>query len=389
MDEQLKSVIHNLVEASLPITSMRGLDNKNFIPGKTFIQYSGPTWDNEEMEAAIFALLRGRWLSAGENILAFETAFSEIVKEKHSVMCNSGSSANLLMFAALKSKQTFGFENIEVITPAVSFPTTVAPIVQSGFRPKFIDVELDSLNLDLDALEKAITKETKVLIFAHVLGNPPNMDRVMQICEAHNIILLEDACDSLGSTWEGKPLGGFGLMSSYSFYPAHHITTGEGGMVSTDDEQLFTTLKGILNWGRGCHCIGSANLSKDGVCKKRFGKWLAPRYEGIVDHKYVYDEMGYNLKALDMQGAIGLVQLKKLDRIKANRQKIFNEFYGVCSRYADLIKLVSVSPKANVSWFGFPITIITDKFSRNDFISFLENRNILYGSPSRVTLLGD
>ncbi|MFH0863468.1 MAG: DegT/DnrJ/EryC1/StrS family aminotransferase [Candidatus Gottesmanbacteria bacterium] len=375
-DKQIKLLIHQLVISSLPIEAMRGLDNRFFIPGKSPIQYAGPTWDNRELEAAIYALLRGKWLCGGNNTAEFENRFSQIINKKFSIMCNSGSSANLLMMSALKSKRTYGLDGAEVITPVVCFPTTVAPIIQLGFKPKFIDVEMDSLNLDLNLLEKSITKKTKILIFAHVLGNPPNMDRLIKICQAKNIILLEDACDALGSTWGNKPLGSFGLMSSHSFYPAHHITTAEGGMVSTNDTRLADTLRSLVWWGRACTCVGAVNYSITGACGHRFDKWLSPKYKGILDHKYVYKEVGYNLKPLDLQGAIGLIQLKKLKQIKIARQKNFNRFYHICNRYPQLIKLALSNRKANVNWFGFPITVITDKFTRNDFVKFLEQRNI-------------
>jgi len=375
-NSQIKKLIHQLVVQSMPITSMRGLENKNFIPGKTPIQYAGPTWTNEEIEAAIFALLRGKWLCSGENVQQFEKKFSQVVGMKYSIMCNSGSSANLLMLSALKSKRTFGFKEIEVITPVVCFPTTVAPILQCGFKPKFIDVEMDTLNLDLDQLEKAITSKTKAVIFAHVLGNPPDMDRLMKICRQKDIVLLEDACDALGSSWQEKPLGSFGLMSSHSFYPAHHITTGEGGMVSTNNKKIADVVKSMIWWGRSCKCVGVANLSLKGSCGHRFDRWLKPKYQGIVDHKYVYQEIGYNLKPLDLQGAIGLVQLKKLKQIKKARQRNFQKYYQVCSKYPDLIRIAKFDPKADVSWFGFPITVISDKFKRSDFVSYLEKRKI-------------
>jgi len=375
-DKQVKEIIQQLVSKTSSITSMRGLQTDNFISGESKIQYSGPTWDNKEIEAAIFALLRGKWLSAGEYVHEFEQKFSKVVDRKYSVMCNSGSSANLLMLSALKSKNAFSFENIEVITPAVCFPTTVAPILQCGFKPKFIDVEMDTLNLDLAQLEKAITPKTKVVIFAHVLGNPPNMDKLMGICRKHSLILLEDTCDALGSTWRNKHLGSFGLMSSYSFYPAHHITTGEGGMVSTDDKKLADVMRSISSWGRACTCVGSDNLSLKGSCGHRFGKWLKPKYDGVMDHKYVYKEIGYNLKPLDLQGAIGLVQLDKLNELKQARQKNFESFYDICKKYPSLIKIPKIDPKADVSWFGFPITVTTDKFVRSDLVNYLEERNI-------------
>ena len=375
-DNQIKKLVDQLVKKSLPITSMKGLSTDDFVPGKSLIQYSGPTWTNEEVESAIYALLRGRWLSAGENVHKFEQEFSKKVGKKYSIMCNSGSSANLLMFSALSSKNTYNFKNIEVITPAVCFPTTIAPILQSGFNPKFIDVEMDTLNLDLDQFEKSITSKTKIVIFAHVLGNPPNMDKLMKICKDKNIIFLEDTCDALGSYWNNKPLGSFGLMSSHSFYPAHHITTGEGGMVSTDSKKIADTIRSIAWWGRACTCVGSANLSLKGSCGKRFDKWLKPKYNGILDHKYIYNEIGYNLKPLDLQGAIGLVQLKKLEKLKKARKKNFDKYYNICKKYPKLIKIIKKDKRADVNWFGFPITVITNKFTRNDMVSFLEEKNI-------------
>jgi CDP-6-deoxy-D-xylo-4-hexulose-3-dehydrase len=390
-DAEIREGIRQLVAGSLPISSMRGLDNAHFVAGETPIQYSGPTWNNEEVEAAIFAVLRGKWLSSGENVARFERAFSKHVGRKHSVMCNSGSSANLLMMAALKSRHTYGFEGIEVITPVVCFPTTVAPILQCGFVPRFVDIESATLNLDLDQFEKAITSKTKAVIFAHVLGNPPDLDRVQEICRARNVLLLEDNCDALGSTWRGKPVGSFGVMSSHSFYPAHHITTGEGGMVSMDDDNLAKVVRGIAWWGRDCYCIGAANLSLSGTCGRRFDRWLEPGYSGIVDHKYVYQEVGYNLKPLDLQGAIGLVQLGKLEFVKQARKRIYDRYFSVCRNYSGLIRVATPSAQADVSWFGFPITVTTDKFDRAELVNYLEGRriqtrnyfsgNILYHPP--------
>lgn len=375
-NKQIKTAVRELVKQALPITSMKGLQTKGFIPGESPIQYAGPSWTSREIEEAIFTLLRGKWLSSGEKVREFEESFAKTIGKKYSVMCNSGSSANLLMFSALKSKKTFGFESIEVITPAVCFPTTVAPILQCGFKPKFIDVEMDTLNLDLDQLEASITPKTKAVIFAHVLGNPPDMDKLKNICHQKKIILLEDSCDALDSYWGKKPIGSFGLMSSHSFYPAHHITTGEGGMISTNNKIIARTIRSIACWGRACACVGADNLSLNGSCGKRFHKWLKPCYNDIVDHKYIYSEIGYNLKPLDLQGAIGLVQLKKLGKSKKARQDNFQKYNKICANYPELIKTAKTYPKANVNWFGFPITVVSKKFTRNDFVNFLEERKI-------------
>lgn len=375
-NEEIRQAIRQLVEGCLPISSMRGLDKETFVAGETMVQYSGPTWTSDEVEAAIYSILRGKWLSAGENVAKFENRFSKHIGRKHSVMCNSGSSANLLMMTALKSRRAYGFEDIEVITPVVCFPTTVAPILHCGFTPKFVDIDPLSLNLDLDQFEKAVTKKTKAVIFAHVLGNPPNMDRVLQICKDNDILLLEDNCDALGSRWRGQPLGSFGVMSSCSFYPAHHITTGEGGMVSTDDDNLARILRSLTWWGRDCYCVGAANLLLNGTCNRRFDRWLAPAYDGVLDHKYIYEEVGYNLKPLDLQGAIGLVQLEKLEEIHFHRKRIYERYWKACQGFEGLVRTVTCLPEADVSWFGFPLTVVTDKFSRQEFIEFLESRKV-------------
>ena len=367
--------ILNLVRKYWPITSVYGL-NAEFIPGKTTIPYAGPVWDEEEVAEAIHTLLEGKWLTSGEKVREFERAFSQHVGHVHSVMCNSGSSANLLMVAALRSKRSYDLHDIGIITPVAGFPTTVAPILQNRFRPVFVDIELETLNLDLDQVEAKLDSNVKALMFAHVLGNPPDLDRVKEMCHQHDLLFLEDTCDALGSRWGGTPLGGFGVMSTCSFYPAHHITTAEGGMVSTSSADLEKILRSLCWWGRDCYCVGKANLLENGTCGHRFDAWLPAIPDLTIDHKYVFTEMGYNLKPLDLQGAIGLVQLQKLEHIHKQRKAHFEVYQAFFDQYPDLFRTVKVHPKADVSWFGFPVTVITDQFTKDQLTRYLESAKI-------------
>ena len=288
-------------------------NDNNFEPGKTFIYYSGPYWDNKETEAGINAFLNGKWITAGENVNLFEKAFSKKFNTKYSLMVNSGSSANLVLITALKKYYNWSDDD-EIIVSPVGFATTISVLYQNRLKPVFIDIEWDTLNFNLDLIEDKITNKTKAIFVSPVLGNPPDMDKLIQICEKYNLKLIGDNCDSLGSKWNNKYLNEYYVAYSNSFYPAHHISTGEGGMVCTNDKLLNKLMISIAWWGRDCYCVGSNNLLGCGTCGNRFDKWL-DGYDGIVDHKYVFSNMGYNLKPLDLQGAIGLVQLDKFDEI--------------------------------------------------------------------------
>jgi CDP-6-deoxy-D-xylo-4-hexulose-3-dehydrase len=367
--------ILDLVRKYWPIQSVYGL-NAEFVPGKTVIPYSGPVWDEEEICEAIETLLEGKWLTSGEKVREFERDFSARVGQQHSVMTNSGSSANLLMVAALRSKRLYGFRDIAVVTPVAGFPTTVAPILQNGFRPVFVDVELKTLNLDLDRVEAKLAPDVKAIMFAHVLGNPPDMDRLMDLCRHHDLVFLEDTCDALGSSWAGTPLGGFGTMSTCSFYPAHHITTAEGGMVSTSNPEIEKVVRSLCWWGRDCYCVGKANLLENGTCGQRFHAWLPALADLTFDHKYVFTEIGYNLKPLDLQGAIGVAQLKKMDRIHKLRKANFEVYRKFFVPHQDLFRIAEVSSKADVSWFGFPVTVTTNRFTKDELTRFLESAKI-------------
>ena len=321
----------------------------------------------------------------GDRALRFEHKFPEQFGKKKGIVTNSGSSSNLLMMAALTSKRGHALpKGTKVLMPIAGFPTTLNPTLQVGFDPVFCDIELDTLNLDVDALEDIIKRNPfiRVITFAHVLGNPPNMDRVMELVEKYQLILLEDCCDALGSTYDGKPLGSFGLMASCSFYPAHHMTMGEGGYVATDDSNLDVILRSFREWGRGCYCVGpEANKLKCGTCKERFKEWIPELPGEIFDHKYVYDEIGYNLKPIELQCAMGLEQLKKLPEIHALRRRNYQLLFNIYEKYEQYFHLPRATAKSDPSWFAFPLTIRKGApFTRTQLVDFLEE-NLIQTRP--------
>jgi len=348
-------------------------NNQSFNPGKTPVAYSGPYWDDRETEAAIDALLNGKWLTSGENVHAFEKRFGDMFHSKYNLMVNSGSSANLVMIAALKKRYNWR-NGDEVIVSPVGFPTTMSVLVQNNLTPVFADIEWETLNFDLDKVENAITPRTRAIFLSPVLGNPPNMDELQLLCDWLGLELIVDNCDSLGSKWDGKYLSEYGIASSDSFYPAHHITTGEGGMVCTNDEKLHELMVSIAWWGRDCTCVGAANMLGKGSCGRRFDNWL-PMYDGVVDHKYVFANMGYNLKPLDLQGAIGSVQLEKFDEIRARRIHSKETIEALVLDNIKDVRGVKVLDKADVSWFGTPF-ICEDKELKRRLVAHFEANKI-------------
>ena len=328
------------------------MHNSNFKRDESSIYYSGPFWDSSEVEAAIKTLLTGNWLPSGGEVNKFEREFSKRFNFNHSVMVNSGSSANLVMIAALK--RYFNWKDgDEIIVCVCGFPTTINPIIQNNLKPVFVDINYADLNWDLSLLEEAISPRTKAVFSSPVLGNPCDYDRLIEICECRDVKLIADNCDSLGSKWKNEYLTEKAVASSCSFYPAHHISTIEGGMVSSNIKELIDIARSFSWWGRDCYCVGEQNLLKDGVCGARFSKWL-DGYDHVVDHKYIFGQIGYNLKPADLQGSIGLVQLKKFDLIhrirrenKSHIQKIFERIPGV--------RIINEHPSAETSWFGVPI----------------------------------
>ena len=318
-----------------------------------FVQYSGQLWDEKEMYAAIDTLVNGKWITSGEKVAQFQIHFSRRFGVKHSHMVNSGSSANLVMITALKKHMNWQ-DGDEVIVSPVGFPTTIAPLVQNNLKPVFIDIELKTLNFDLKKLEEKITPRTKAIFVSPVLGNPPDMDILQDICTKHDILLIGDNCDSLGTNYDGKLITEYYYCWSTSFYPAHHISTGEGGMVCCNDDTLANLVRSVSWWGRDCYCVGTNNLLECGTCGKRFDNWL-PDYDGVIDHKYLFTTMGYNLKPLDLQGAIGLEQLKKFEYIDEKRREYKNTIQKFLEDNIKEIRVINTLPKGDPSWFGVPI----------------------------------
>ena len=347
-------------------------NNRPFEPGVTPIYYSGPYWDNQEIIAAVDTLMNGKWITAGEHVHEFEKAFSKMFNTKYSLMVNSGSSANLVMIAALKKYYGWQDDDEIIVSPA-GFPTTISIIYQNRLKPVFADIEWDALNFDLGQVYQKITPRTKAIFLSPVLGNPPNMDLLITICEENNIKLILDNCDSLGSKWNGKYLSEYAVASSNSFYPAHHITTGEGGMICTDNKEINKIARKLATWGKDCYCMGAGNLNMNGACNNRFAKWL-DAYDGILDHRYIFSNMGYNLKPLDLQGAIGMVQLSKFTEIDALRKKAKHVINDIFINNIN-IKGVNELNKASVSWFGTPF-ICDDTGVKHKLVQHLEDNKI-------------
>lgn len=348
-------------------------------PGKDHVHYAGPYFDKQELTRAISTLLDG-WLVLGAEAYKAEQKLSKLFGKKYGLLTNSGSSSNLLMMSALKSKRYLNLpDNTKVLTPIAGFPTTINPIFQCNFKPIFVDISLDGLNLNLDEVEKTLKldPDIRVITFAHVLGNPPNMDRLMDLVNEYNLILLEDCCDALGSSYKGKALGSFGAIASCSFYPAHHITCGEGGFISCNDEQLDKVIRSLRDWGRGCFCHGKQNISECGACNRRFSEWLPSIPGEVFDHKYVYEEVGYNLKPIEVQASMLLAQIEKLSTIKNLRVKNYNLLFDIFSQYEDYFILPVAQKFSDVNWFAFPITIKDNSpFKRSDLCQFLESNKI-------------
>lgn len=334
-------------------------NQKDFVAGETPVYYSGPYVDHREIEYALKTFLTGKWLVTGEEVAKFQWKFARKFGVKFAHMVNSGSSANLIMLAAVK--KYYGWDdNSEIIVSPVGFPTTISPIVQNGMKPVFVDIETDTLNFNVDSIEEKINDNTKAIFVSPVLGNPPDMDKLRKICSQYGIVLLGDNCDSLGTRWNGEYITDHYVAWTTSFYPAHHMTTGEGGMVCSNVEKIVNLARSFSWWGRDCVCVGAANLKPCGSCGKRFDKWLED-YDGIVDHKYVFTNMGYNLKPLDLQGSIGLAQLEKFDEIHARRKNSKERISHLLNTHVPEARVASNFIEADVSWFGVPIICDTQQ----------------------------
>jgi CDP-4-dehydro-6-deoxyglucose reductase, E1 len=357
---------------------------RSWVAGQDFVNYAGAYYDADEYVAGVESLLKG-WLAMGNESLKFEREFPKQFGKRGGIVTNSGSSSNLLMMTSLTSKRGYNLpKGTKVLMPIAGFPTTLNPTLQVGFEPVFVDIELDTLNIDLVQAEQTLENnpDIRVITFAHVLGNPPNMDQVMDLVKRYKLILLEDCCDALGSTYNGQPLGSFGLMSSCSFYPAHHMTMGEGGFVATDDYQQEVILRSFREWGRGCYCVGpEANKLKCGTCGTRFKEWIPALPDEIFDHKYVYDEIGYNLKPIELQCAMGMQQLKKLPEIHNLRRRNYQLLFDIYAKYEEFFHLPRAQDKADPSWFAFPLTVRQGApFTRADIVDYLEE-NLIQTRP--------
>ena len=374
---------------------------KEWRPGKDHVHYAGPYFNQKEIVRSVSTLLDG-WLVLGAEAYKAEKKLAQMFDKKFALLTNSGSSSNLLMMSALKSKRLTNFpEGTKVLTPIAGFPTTMNPIFQCGFKPIFVDITLDGLNLDIECVRKALEEhpDIQIITFAHVLGNPPDMDALMSLVRENDLILLEDCCDALGSTFDGNPLGSFGLMSSCSFYPAHHITCGEGGLVVCNSEQVEKVVRSLRDWGRGCFCIGKQNITECGACNARFSEWLPSMPGEVFDHKYVYEEVGYNLKPIEVQASMLLEQIDKFDEISNLRKRNYRLLLDVFRKYEEYFYLPRPQAKADVNWFAFPITVReTAPFKRSDFCQFLESKKIqtrpyfagnILMQPAYTHLVGD
>jgi CDP-6-deoxy-D-xylo-4-hexulose-3-dehydrase len=346
-----------------------------FVPGQSRVHYGGRVYDERELIAAVDSCL-DFWLTAGPCAETFEDRLAEYVGVKHALAVNSGSSANLVAVAALCSRRLEQplVPGDEVITAAMGFPTTVAPIVQNGLMPVFVDCELGTYNLDVEQLEPALSERTRAIFLAHTLGNPVEMESVMEFAQDHDLYVVEDTCDALGSIYNGRMVGAFGHLATLSFYPAHHMTTGEGGAVLTDDPQLSGIARSLRDWGRGCWCRHDSPPT--GACGRRL-EWQIPGLDEPYDHRYLFVEIGYNLKMTDVQAAIGLAQMDKLPDFCAARRRNFRRLYKGLKPHEELLLLPTWDQRAEPSWFAFPITVRPGApFTRRDLITFLEERNV-------------
>ena len=367
---KIKSAILSLVDNYSDIN----FKQKEFVPGVSEVPVSGKVIGALELQNMVEASLDG-WLTAGRFNEQFEKKLANFLGIKCLLTVNSGSSANLIAFSTLTSpklKERAIQKGDEVITVAASFPTTVNPIIQFGAIPVFIDVKIPTYNIDENLVEEAITNKTKAIMLAHTLGNPFNVKKIKEICDKYNLWLIEDSCDALGSKFENQNVGTFGDLATLSFYPAHHITMGEGGAVFTNNKKLERIAESFRDWGRDCYC----EPGKDNTCNKRFGWQLGDLPFGY-DHKYTYSHLGYNMKITDMQASCGLAQLERLEQFIINRKENFDFLYKNLEHLEEFLILPEAEKNSDPSWFGFPLSLRkNNKFNRNDLIKYLNDNKI-------------
>lgn len=370
-DNEIRQEIFSKIK---DLHNLRKQTEQAFIPGVSSIPYAGRVYDEKEMISLVDASL-DFWLTTGRYAEQFEKGLAQFLGMKYCLLTNSGSSANLLAVSALTSKK-LGTKRLmdgdEIITTACGFPTTLNPIIQNNLVPVFLDIDIGSYNILADQIETAISEKTKAIMIPHTLGNPADLDTVMKLVKEYKLWFIEDNCDALGSKYGDRYTGTFGHISTCSFYPAHHITMGEGGAVLTNDPLLKKIIASFRDWGRDCWCDPGC----DNSCKKRFD-WQMGRLPYGYDHKYIYSHIGYNLKVTDMQAAIGVEQLKKLPGFIEQRRKNFSILHAGLEKYHAFFILPEHAPHSAPSWFGFPILLKDDApFTREEVVRMLEEKKI-------------
>ena len=382
---ELENLRKDIIQKTVQYYQTKFAD-KPFIPGKSRVNYAGRIFDDKEITNAVEASL-DFWLTEGHFSEEFSEKIAEFLEVDHVLLTNSGSSANLLAFSALTSEK-LGEKRLkpgdEVISVAAGFPATVTPIIQYGLIPVFVDVEIPTYNIDIEMTKKAITSKTRCIFLAHTLGNPFNIEAVMKLAEEYDLWVIEDNCDAFGSEYKGKKTGTFAHLSTISFYPAHHITTGEGGAICTNDLQLANLVRAFRDWGRDCYCAGGEN----NTCGKRFSQQFGNLPFGF-DHKYVYSEIGYNLKMTDLQAAIGAAQIDKLPYFCNRRKENFVEWARIFSKHPDYFILPEATKDADPAWFAFIVTLKEGTpFTRDELTTYLngqliETRNLFAGNITK------
>jgi CDP-6-deoxy-D-xylo-4-hexulose-3-dehydrase len=369
--EELRTQILDLVREYHDVAFAPG----DFVPGETTVPFAARVFDEREIVNLVDSSLEF-WLTTGPWAKKFEKRFAGIFGLRHALLVNSGSSANLVALSTLTSNKIPEAKRLkrgdEVITCATGFPTTVNPIIQNGLVPVFVDVDVPTYNLDVSGLEEALSERTRAIMVAHTLGNPFDLDAITAFAAEHDLWVVEDCCDALGSTYRDKPVGSFGDLATVSFYPAHHITMGEGGCVLTNKGTLKLYAESFRDWGRDCWC----EPGKEDTCGKRFDHQLGELPRGY-DHKYIYSDVGYNLKLTDMQAAVGLAQLDKLDSFVAARKANFRRLYEGLSDLQEQLILPEATPNSDPSWFGFPVALRDGcAVDRDTILRFFAERKI-------------